>query len=72
MFPSSASSPAAAFFRRRAADRYFRRRGGQVFCTSGLMRFLLLTTSGMIDAERFSILPTHRTNFKRGPDLSVS
>ena len=43
------------------------RRTGVIEARCGLMRFALLPTSGMIDAERFVMLPTHRTNFKKGP-----
>ena len=41
--------------------------GGPIISRCGLMRFALLPPSGMIDAERFIMLPTHRTNFKKGP-----
>ena len=63
--------PAIAAFRPPVKDKAIRRCSGPVFAAWGLMRFVFLTTAGMINAERFTILPTHRTNFKRGPDPAV-
>jgi hypothetical protein len=47
---------------------HYKRYGGPIRTSAGFMRYILMTPSGMINAERFSILPTQRINFKRGPD----
>lgn len=51
----------------RMQDNAILRRRDAIETRSGLMRFALLPPSGMIDAERFCMLPTQRTNFKKGP-----
>ncbi len=50
---------------------YPKKIGGPILSNAGFMRYLLIPPSAMIHVERFSILPTHRINFKRGPDPAV-
>ena len=53
---------------RRRKNKSAKKHGISILTTTGLMRFIFLSTAGLVDAERFAILPTHRINFKRGPD----